>query len=65
MRNLHEDERDEIESEIIAISYDNNRNVIEAGKCKCGKQADTCIMGNETYMWICNNCLYNENGRKL
>jgi hypothetical protein len=44
--------------ELKVSLHDKDGNEIQPGICKCGKTGDTCIMGIEAFMWICNDCLY-------
>ena len=44
--------------DLTVTLHDQDGNEIIPGKCKCGKAGDTCIMGKEAFMWMCNECLY-------
>ena len=42
---------------------DDEGNEIDPPLCKCGNQASTCMMGKESHIWMCNECLYpNDDG---
>jgi len=38
--------------------HDTSGNEITDPRCDCGKRADTCMMGSDVHLWICNECLY-------
>lgn len=46
--------------EITVSIHDSEGNEIESPNCKCGQKADTCVIGKENYIWMCNKCLYGD-----